>query len=681
MKQYANVLTQNVFKLVVQSMHERTQFLIIVLALFLIPNALMAQYSTAVNAHISVGCPFYASINTLPAYPLQGNIILNYTVKTQASCTIPNVSGNITIANGNGAVLKNRVSFLNISESPTKGNVLLATAGLPNTTYSAMISLNGQGSTNTSTSYFDLLNPTNIIITGISMDTKLSLGSQAAVTINVDNKGQYASTGSTLYLSVNGPATYSNSYNVQGLSPGQQENITITLSGITPDVGNYNLTAYIQYGFLNHTYNSKPASLAYGVFVQHTSGQGSSGGTVAPLAYPIKSIQNFVLISAPFIVSASNSNPAIAILQSVNNGTYSESINLSTTKAYSGIVKLSPQLSYLLPKQQLNAQIIITPNSSMSGTYAIPININVSTNSGSQTNTEYLLLNVYKPSKYNLQAINFISLSNAAQTADGVIEISNPSSHGVKNAVLQTLVPDTLVSNALQISTSGMYGTIHTYPGYYAIDWQVPELSANTSIFAYYFINKPSNVSTITNIQNVLVQPTPSNSSTIKIINTVIPILYTNSSATIQLNALYTGSVPEQVSFYLSAAQGLSIQTPYRTMDMVPNQLASLSFNISSSKNSGTYVLTVNTYSNTYNASYQIPIIVLPVETATTPPSQSASQSPQTISYVAALIAILIISIVVLFVRSRANRAIYSPGRAERLVRIREQIRRNNKEE
>ncbi len=386
---------------------------LILLSFTILLGFMHAQGSAQVSAQVSVGCPFYASMNANSTYPLLGNVILSYTVKTQAVCTITNMAGNIVIEKGSNIIVSNAILIPSVSNTPITTNVILNTNSLSNGTYSATVSLSGQGISNSSAATFSLLNPPNIIITGINFPQSVQLGAQATLALSLENTGQYASTNDMLYLSVNGPVPYSNSYSVSGLAPGQQTNITITLSSITSATGNYKLSVYDQYAFDNSLYDSQTANSSYHVSAPAASSGGFSGGFAANITAPVSQIQNFFLTAAPFIVSASSASPSIAMLRSVNTGTVPENVTLSVPMQYSSLIAFDPPSGYLAPKQQFDVQVVATPNAAMSeGTYAIPINISVVSGLKRTTRQNYLLLDVYVQAKRGLQAINFVSLSN-----------------------------------------------------------------------------------------------------------------------------------------------------------------------------------------------------------------------------------------------------------------------------
>lgn len=648
-------------------------------------NVLYAQNSAQVSATVSVGCPFYVMLGVQPTYPKIGNIPINYTVHSQGACITSSLTGNIIVDYGSNTVMSNAISISNIGSSPETFNTLLGTNALANGTYSVTVSLSASNIQNSSTEYFQLLNPTNIIITGISTQPSIQLGSQSNIEISLKNRGQYASTGSTLFLSVNGPAAYSNSYNMIGLSPGQEANTTLAISGITGAIGTYTISVYDQYQFNSVNYDSAAAEAAYTVYQPRSSFQGSTGGVIEQSITPVSPIQNFVLEAAPFLISASSSSPAIALLESVNTGSSEEAVNFSVPKGYSNLVKLSTSSIDILPKQSLSIQILISPNATIGqGIYIVPVNISVNSDFQVYRRQSYMVLNIYKPSRHNLQAINFVSLANYSSSADGVIQINNPSASNVSNATLQTLLPASLISNASQISAKGLPSSITQQPGFYVINWQIPLLKGNSSSFAYYSIKSPSSAMLLDKVQNVLMQPYPANRSILDIINTQLPIFYTNSSGELQVEALYTGTKVQQVNFSLSSAQGLTIRNASQSINVNPNQLISPAFGIVTSKSSGTFLVNVNIATNGYDTEYQIPLLVLSNQPAQQPAQQAAPapslQGPEAYA-IAAASALIILSLIILIVKGTVSKPKYLPDRAERLVRLREQIKRNNSDE
>ena len=360
------------------------------LLLVILTCTAMASNSQQISASLSVGCPFYLNFNTLPTYPKTGSISLAYIVHSQASCTIPSATGTLEVVqtSSNQLVLSNTVSISSIGNAAATYNVLLDTSTLANTTYTASIALTGGGISNSSTASFSLLNPANILITGLSTAPSLSIGSQVTINVELKNIGQYSTTGSTLYLTVNGPASYSNTYSVIGLLPGQSLNTSITIGSIANLPGTYTISIYNAYSSMSANYISNSKETSYTASVPH-SGYSSSAGTIQQIAMPIQPLPNFVLNTAPFIISAPALSQSITTLDSSNPGQTAYTVNFSIPGTYSGLVKLSADSEYLLPNQQQSLQVLISPNQSFkSGSYVVPLNISTNRNGLRSNRTE-----------------------------------------------------------------------------------------------------------------------------------------------------------------------------------------------------------------------------------------------------------------------------------------------------
>ncbi len=651
------------------------------LLLVILTCTAMASNSQQISASLPVGCPFYLNFNTLPTYPKTGSISLAYIVHSQASCTIPPATGTLEVVqtSSNQLVLSNTVSISSIGNTAATYNVLLDTNTVANTTYTASIVLTGGGISNSSTASFSLLNPANMLITGLSTAPSLSIGSQVTINIGLKNTGQYSTTGSTLYLTVNGPASYSNTYSVIGLLPGQSLNTSITIGSIANLPGTYTISIYNTYSFMGANYISNSQETSYTASVPHSQ-HSSSAGVIQQIAIPIQPLPNLVLNTAPFIISAPALSQSITTLDSSNPGQTAYTVNFSIPDAYSGLVKLSADSEYLLPNQQQSLQVLISPNQSFkSGSYVVPLNISINRNGLRSNRTEYMVINVYNASQKKLQAINFVSITNYTAAAQGVIEINNPSGSNVSNATLQTLVPAALVSNQSQITTQGLQSKISKVQDFYTISWQLPFLRSNSSSFAYYEISKPTSQLLLENIQNVLMQPQPTKqSSIITLLNTVIPPFYTNSSGTLQLQALYTGTGEQQINFTLTSASGITIKNALQSINATPNQLISPSFTILTSAVQGTFLVYVKVIAQGYNYSYAMPLTVMPNQTGhVSVASAGAATQPQIpYFYAVTAIALIILTSILIMARRKLGMPKYTPERAERMVRLREQIKR-----
>ena len=167
-------------------------------------------------------------------------------------------------------------------------------------------------------------------------------------------------------------------------------------------------------------------------------------------------------------------------------------------------------------------------------------------------------------------------------------------------------------------------------------------------------------------------------SSIITILNTVIPPFYTNSSGTLQLQALYTGTGEQQINFTLTSAPGITIKNALQSINATPNQLISPSFTILTSAVQGTFLVYVKVIAQGYNYSYTIPLTVMPNQTGHVSVASAGAVTLPQIPYFYAVTAtvLIILTSILIMARRRSGMPKYAPERAERMVRLREQIKR-----
>ena len=175
----------------------------------------------------------------------------------------------------------------------------------------------------------------------------------------------------------------------------------------------------------------------------------------------------------------------------------------------------------------------------------------------------------------------------------------------------------------------------------------------------------------------------------IRIVNFSLPSLYTNSTAKVSADVLYTGTGPQTVSFYLTAPPGITVSNASQYTDALPNMLISKSFYITTNKNTGTVILTLYIDTKGSNLTYSLPLIVLAkqqggagaaLQTSTVPPESSASLLPQislggyTRYFEGAGLIILIVLLIygAIVIVSRPHR---KRERVNRLMGIKNQIR------
>ncbi|MDE1762285.1 MAG: hypothetical protein KGH78_03790 [Candidatus Micrarchaeota archaeon] len=673
------------------------------LALFLLfftigSASLFAQSSANVVASVTVlpSCSFALTLNALPSYTRLGSITMQYTLQKQTpSCTISTMNGAFTITevSSSNVVLTQGLTANNVGLTPQTSNVVFNTNTLKNTTYTAAVSFTFNGFTNTSSSNFALLNPQNISLVSLSAPPSVTVGSPITLQVNALNFGQLASGAITLYVNIIGPGVSSYSYNEPSLSPGQSSIYSISITNATAITGTYSVNAFATYTVGNNLNTSNTATTSYSVV---PSPSPSAGGGPPPSTNPITAIPQLRFTSAPLFTPVSSAKPVLSQLGFENTGSSAEILKLSLPSSFNNFITLSTNTLYILPGQQVSAQLFVSPNASVpSGTYIVPLTLNLNVSGVYTTQTEYFSFNLYLPSNKSIEVINQIILTNNTNNAYGIVQITNPTSQPATNIILQTLIPLAAADSVSDISTTGLPATVVDPPGFYTITWQIPSISPKSAVYGYYTISQPRSQKLLQAIQNVIAIPSPPGpASILKVVNIAFPTFYTNSSGNIQIFALYTGTTPQPISFTLTAPSGVRLINSSQILLATPNQLLSPSFNIITSSSQGTYLLNLYITAHGFNASYTLPLIVLnkPVPSgggASQPASATTTISPFPIVQIAGIvlpfggigIIIIVIGAAAYLLSRYLSRPRYRRETSEQLVRLREQIKRSENEQ
>jgi len=659
---------------------------LVLLLLLLSSNLILAQSSANAieNVNLPMNCSFALTMHSQPVYQKLQNITIYYTLSEKVpSCTIDLMNGSMVITQlpSSNIILSKNLTASIVNSTPQTALVSFNSDNLTNSTYAATVAFRFNGFSNSSTADFTLLNPQNLSIIGISEPFVAVRGAPITFQINTTNLGQLSAGNFTLFLNITG---LTSSFAVRAQYPGasllpfQNTTYTITLPNVTPSLGGYDIQAFDTYPLGNGTATSNIATTRYSVIAQ----TGVGGGVFPQSANYITSLPSLLITSAPLITSITSGTQSLSILGLQNTGTSPENVTLSIPPAYQDLLELSTNSLYLLQGQQGSVHFTFFPNATLpSGVYILPLKLGLSTGGPIVNQTEYFAFNLYSASNSSAQIASQLTLQNNTDTAQGTIQISNPTSGLLTNLTLQTFIPKALVSNISDIKTLGLQANIVDIPGFYMVIWQIPQISPLTSVYGYYTIGQPQSQRLLQSIKNVLAtQASSLPPGILKVVNIAFPTFYTNSSGTISMFAVYTAAESEPISFILTGPPGITISNPSQLINSSQSQLLNPSFTVTPGLISGTYNLTLFVSTKGFNATYSLPIVVLP--SAQSPNAQLSSllnsainslkNNLQTVEYVLAAVAGLVaIYLIVRFVKM----PFYRRGTSEQLARLRDQVK------
>ena len=674
----------------------RSGLLLVAILSSFIGISMAAGQQTVVIANVVVVCPFSANVltpNQNTAYSVGQNIVLNYTLETLNECSINDLAGNFVISYQSNSVVVNTVSVgpLYATNIPitTYNALTFNTVKWSNTVYYATLTLSTFQETNSSTQEFTLLRSANVLINSISLTpSQIFPSTQVALTVDIDNDGQLASTGNVLLsISVTGPQSYSFTYNEPALSPLQSELATLYFSNITSQPGSYTLSANAMFTASGGiTAVSSTETVTYTVSSQSSSG---GRGPPPPAPFPVNIIPITVIpelnfTTLPFITSVRQGGGAVVFFGFENTATSPEYVNMSVVDGYSAFVSLSSNSVYIQPGKSVAIEMdFSSKNSTLPGVYVVPVSMMTSVVNGARTkDTEYFLFQVMPYLSNESGITSQVALLNSTRDARATIEVYSPNDRNLSGSVLHTFIPLAIAPNISDISAYGLPNNITVVNGGYVISWPIENIPMSQVAYAYISFNKIKRLNLLENIQNELVTLAPPlQSSILKILNINIPTFYTNSTNEIDVMALYTGTAPQDVYYNLNGPPGTTIYNATQCGKMNPTQISTMKFYVKTAGQPGTILLSLSINTTGFSQTDTLPVLVIE--------SSFVAQRPEPNTVLARILAVLMyaigtaIAVLVLYMiakRAGSGRSRYSSDRAERLIRMRERIRESDKQ-
>ncbi len=689
----------------------RLDSLVFAAFLLLTTQFLVVSYGSGatVQANVVVACPFSLSENALSVYNIGNSITLNYTIFTQAQCTINALQGTFVLQySGNNVQVLSDPLFSTAIQSPVLYSLpAVNTLTLSPGSYRAIVNFTAFGASNESVQNLLLVSPVDITLSEFAVNpSQASVGLPLTFTMNLVNDGQLASGTIGLNIIINGPQYFDFGVSASALSPSQNELVSFTVNNATGVAGSYTVSAYATFASGNAVRQSNTENIFYYVTAPVTPPAPPSTVT-----QPIASVPQLTLSQVPAYSSLSIGSSILSGMNLLNIIGVPETVTLSIPKQFDKMFTLAAHSVYLLPNESLQVQMSFNSNgTNQTGVFVIPVNISVSTLNGATVSGTQYLTYVVQRSNFGVSLYNQIQLSQSSATV--TTSMVGARTRSFTNATLVTTLPGAVVSNASQVKTYGLPAVVTTFngtnlsmagaephagklnpflppsmgdrPSYTVIRWLIPYLPEGKTITMAYTITHPLNVGLLTSIQNLLVAQAPvASSSILRVVDIQAPTFYQNSSNKVTVGVLYTGTALQPVKFTLSTSGVASIVNPVQVVNASPNQLIQRNFYINTGNETGT--LLFNLYIDSANASvnYTLPVIVLQksgTSLATTTVPQTVSSLPMVliIRYLPWVAGLAIVCIAALMIRRSRRGPRYSVDRAKELIRIREQIKRSD---
>lgn len=668
----------------------------VIMALFIIamPLGHASTNTSTLSANVSVTCPFSLRFNTGSLYVRGFPAYFNYTAYPLVDCSLPSASGYFQIYNNSNSLIKEKISNISINSTLTIHSIYISNISLSQGKYTARLNLTDVNS-NSVTGTFSVLLPPNIIITSIHENPEVFENSLQTIYINFTNTGNLTALNTTLNIDVSGPIKLKLSYNESNISPGS-ESVSITLpQNATSTAGSYNVTAYLNYSIYGRHYTSQPSVSTYKVVFRSSSSGPSS--IPIPTTPSIPTIPYINFTTAPIYLTIQQGGSITASIGLLNNGNLTETFNFSIPKEFANMLSISSTSITLPPHQSLNNNIYLHANSTTpSSIYVVPININITSQSGAtSTYKEFLTFDILAQTPNEPGLTGQLYMDNGTKTASGTESITAPSNSPILNATVDTIIPLYATGNISNIYAYGIPNRVVRTSSGYEIEWSINYLPAGQSIYGYYTISDLSSqrLPITETSQSISFYSSQRQRTILDLLNISVPIFYTNSINNITLSLLYTGISPNIVNLSMSGPISGRIENPRISINASPNQVINTNFYIKTGNSTGSMLLFIGISTPGSTLNYSIPVLVMQAPSIPTKPSpHEVVASPAydifkgIASYINANIYVVITAIVSISVIAllskysiiRRNRRL-KRIRAERMIELREHIKRGYK--
>ncbi len=634
-----------------------------------------------ITANVIVSCPFKARLVPSSLYPKIGNIIINYTIVSTASCNATGLQGYADFYNPSDSANTVRINIStssaeNLAVHPLSFNSFLLKSGTE--TGYILIKNPATNSTSNYTVTFKIEGSANISINRLSVPSVYK-GSPVYFYIDLINNGGYSASNLTAHWKITGPANYSAQIPIGPMAgQGSTENISSEHNNISAMPGNYRLTLYISYNSIGITKRTANYNVSYSIL--QNSG---TAPTIIPLPTTPASKPSVEVQSAPVYILSNNGEPLISDLRIKNTGNSTEQINISIPNSARSFLSISSGNISLSPKGSASVHLAFSPHN-ISGSKIIPINLTVSSGGLSNRQSEFIMYQVQNSSASRIRITTQVNLLNGTNEAYGIIEITAPNSTPINNSNIETYLPYSLASNTSQINAYGLPNSVNGSNGNFSIRWHIPYLQKGQKIYAYFTVMRPGNIQSVGALANLVFQSAAPQSAVLKIISVSAPLAHPNSTITIKVLALYTGTSAQNIDFEYTASSNTTVLNSSQRVLAAPDNLIHVSFIESIGNQTGTLqnFLQVSTNGSVQGAS--VPLFVTPAAPPSSVPTtvvegntlgQFGFRNTKSIIYIIGtllIIAVISISVKKIEMRMAARRHVGE------LASIKERIKRGD---
>lgn len=347
----------------------------------------------------------------------------------------------------------------------------------------------------------------------------------------------------------------------------------------------------------------------------HASG-GAAGSAAsaptAPVAMPA-TIGNLTVTTVPVQAIMQQNTSQILDIGVTNGGRLSVQADISVSGTTDLGLGLSSSEVTLSPGSSQVVQMAINPPAGLkSGIYPILLNITGTQQGGPPVSRSmYMSLLIGNSVGISPLAYAVLNMQPSANTVTATLAVTDPRNGTLYNVSASLILPSAAARSVHDIRISGAAGSVTEQNNSYVLTWDIPYLTRSSGAYLFYTITNASSALPLTAASlSFSVSSQAPRAGELTLFGMHAPTLYTNQSGYVTVEALYTGSQAENVTFTLVMPPSTPVLSASRTFSSHTNEVLDMDFEIPRIGAAGTYLMTLYVSGRGINQTYFLPLTV-----------------------------------------------------------------------
>lgn len=562
-----------------------------------------SQSSCFLNVNLTSSSIYYVA-------PQQ--IVIYYTVKSGSPCSIPQVSGTLSLSSAVTGIVysSNPINITGgVTSAPVTRAITVNSSQAPRGPNLAVLLLNAGSTLNITSTSFYVLQPANITIRSASVSPNNTYtGSPLYLTTKIINNGLFPAANASLNVKF---VASNLSYSIVKEPIGKIlpfQNMTMSfnpgIAGIPKASGSYiaveNVSFYSNYSDSGKTYSSGIlySNVSTATYIAYPNPNGYNLAYNTSSLYPTNGagLGPLVVNSFPYYTDVLDKGPSdLGSTLLYDSGNYPITVNISIPNLQFGKVVLSTNSVSLLPSQNSSVRYLFEANPDELGTYLIPITLSIAYLNATPVTTHlYSVVNIHNQDSKQQQVLSSVRLSNNMDANVILTLLSLPSYSSYKSIVYTQL--NSSIAPINDIVLTGEDSNITLNNNNYTLSWYINTLTNNnTAQVGYSIVNLTS--------PKYLISPSTAASSIRQTNLTIFTILgitkpqlvYPNATTNITVRAIYTGVNETTLALSLTGTNGGDVLNPRQTFTVIPDSEVNAKFIIQTATIPGNETFTLVT--------------------------------------------------------------------------------------